>query len=70
MFRNTISGMVQLNWSGIPLQDVPVYVVKSLGSMIKKDAYYTRTFRSGLFRTNIAESELREVYETFKKNEW
>ena len=72
-FRNIISNMIQLNMSGIPVYDVPGYAIKGLESIIKKDANYTKAFRSGLFKTNFIESEIREIYETFKKmnsNSW
>ena len=73
MIRNTVSNMVQLNLSGIPVYDIPGYVIKALTSMIGKDESYTKAFRSGLFKSNFVEGELMEIYNNFKamnKNSW
>lgn len=73
MIRNTVSNMVQLNLSGIPIYDIPGYAMKALTSMIKKDESYTKAFRSGLFKSNFVEGELLEIYNNFQamnKNSW
>ena len=67
--RNIVSNIIQLNFSGIPLYDVPGYAIKGLNSIIAKDANYTKAFRDGLFKTNFTESEMKDLYETFKKME-
>ena len=73
MIRNTVSNMIQLNLSGIPVYDIPGYAIKALTSMIEKNESYTKAFRSGLFKSNFVEGELMEIYNNFKamnKNSW
>ena len=71
--RNMVSNILQLNWSGIPLYDVPGYVTKAVKSLREKDVNYTQAFRRGIFKTNFIEGEIQELYETFNSmnpNSW
>ena len=71
--RNMVSNILQLNWSGIPIYDIPGYVTKAVKSLREKDVNYTQAFRRGIFKTNFIEGEIQELYETFNSmnpNSW
>lgn len=65
-FRNTVSNVIQLNMSGIPLQDMPKHMVAAAVSMKNKNNYYVQARRNGLFRTNWGIAEIGEVLDTVK----
>ena len=64
---NVVSNLIQLNWSGIPIWDVPVYMKKGIASWIKGDENYTAALRGGLLKSNFVEGELKEIYNQFDK---
>jgi len=67
--RNIVSNFAQLNMSGIPLYDIPGYMVKAAESTWKKDTTWGQARRNGLFKTNWAEGEISEVLKTVKTME-
>lgn len=68
MFRNVISNVVQLNMSGIPLQDIfTKWVPEALDSFKNQDAMYTQAKRNGLFKTNWSVGEIGEVFDVVKQ---
>jgi hypothetical protein len=65
-FRNTVSNVMQLNLSGISLQDMPKHMIRAAVSMKNKDAHFVQARRNGLFKTNWAIAEIGEVLDTVK----
>ncbi len=61
MFRNIVSNIIQLNLSGIPLYEVPRWMVRAAKSMKAGDRFYTLARRNGIFKTNFSQAEIGEV---------
>ena len=71
--RNVVSNVVQLNMSGIPLWEVPVYMYKALRSALAGDKLYTLAKRGGLFESNFSKGELRngiDIIKTMQGGAW
>jgi len=67
MARNTISNVIQMNMSGIPVYRLPVTIVSGVQSILSKDNMYRTFERNGGFKTNFSVAELGEVLKTFQK---
>ena len=67
MFRNMVSGVFQNNMRGRALAKIPGDYMKAAQSILKKDKFYIQARRNGLFRTNWAVTEIKEVLDTFTK---
>jgi hypothetical protein len=67
--RNVGSNMIQLNMSGIPLYDLPIWMGKAAKQMYDSGQYYALAKRNGLFKTNWAQGEIAEVMQVIKKVE-
>ncbi len=60
-FRNMVSNMVQINMSGIPLQEVPESLIKGVTSLKAKDRFWRDSEKYGLFKTNWSVTEINDV---------
>ena len=69
MAKNTVSNMIQLNISGIPLYDLPGLMLKAVNSYSSKDAAYVAARKHGLFKTNWGAAEVGEVLNIVKTME-
>jgi len=67
--RNVVSNIIQLNMSGIPLQEIPKWMIRAAESMKAKNKYFVEGKRNGLFKTNWAEGEISEVLKTVRQME-
>ncbi len=65
-FRNVISNTFQLNMSGIPLPMIPVHMTKAMEHMLAKSPEFIQAKRNGLFRTNWAQVEIKDVLDTIR----
>jgi hypothetical protein len=64
--RNAVSNIVQLNMSGIPLWEMPGWMLKAARSMKAGDQNYVLAKRNGLFKSNFSTGELAEITDTVK----
>jgi len=67
--RNCVSNFIQLNMSGIPFYEIPGYMAKAGRAMAKNEPIYGQARRNGLFKTNWAEGEIREVIQVVRTME-
>jgi hypothetical protein len=67
--RNVVSNFIQLNMSGIPFYEIPGYMGKAARAMAKNEPIYGQARRHGLFKTNWAEGEIREVIQVVRTME-
>ena len=65
-FRNVISNIFQLNMSGIPLPMIPVHMTKAMQHILAQTPEYIQAKRNGLFRTNWAQAEIKDVLDTIR----
>jgi hypothetical protein len=64
--RNGVSGLIQLNMSGMNLYEIGKFMGKSINGFARKDLQWGIAERNGLFRTNFSEGELQDVLSTVK----
>jgi hypothetical protein len=64
--RNNVSNVIQLNMSGIPIQDIPKYAVKGIRHWLAGDEVYGQALRHGLFKSNWTQGEINEVLKTME----
>jgi ppGpp synthetase/RelA/SpoT-type nucleotidyltranferase len=67
--RNVVSNFIQLNMSGVPFYEIPGYMAKAGRAMAKNEPIYGQARRHGLFKTNWAEGEIREVIQVVRTME-
>jgi hypothetical protein len=65
--RNIISNIIQLNMSGTPLYEIPVYLTKAIRSMIAEDGRFMDALKQGVFKGNWSASELSEILDIAMK---
>ena len=66
IIRNMGSNVLQLNMSGMPLWDIPIYMAKAAKHMLKQDNVYQQALRHGIFKTNWGVAEIGEVLDAVR----
>jgi hypothetical protein len=65
--RNTISNILQLNMSGTPLYEIPVYMTQAGKVLLEKGQMWKQMRADGIFKTNWSAGEISEVMGAVRK---
>ncbi|MEM7828198.1 MAG: hypothetical protein QW561_02535 [Candidatus Aenigmatarchaeota archaeon] len=60
-FRNFISNIIQLNLSGMRLDEIAEFAMKAANEYLTKGRYYQEAFKRGLTQTSFTAAEIHEL---------